>query len=62
MDLYEQLKQQVAAMEEDWRKGVGGNKAAQTRVRKSAQEIKETCQQMREKMLEVRDAGDANKS
>jgi ribosomal protein RSM22 (predicted rRNA methylase) len=53
MELYEQLKRQVEAVAEDMAKAFGGNKAAGTRVRKSMQEIKATCQDIRVKVLEV---------
>jgi len=52
---YENLKQLVAEVEEDIRKADGGNKAAQTRVRKQMQDIKNAAQVIREKCLELRD-------
>ena len=54
MQEYEQLKQMVAAAEEDIVKAQGGNKAAGTRVRKAMQEIKQAAQQVRIKILEGR--------
>lgn len=57
MEAYERLKRLVAEVEEDLKKAEGGNKAAGTRVRHSMQEIKEAAQQIREKVLEMRDAG-----
>ncbi len=55
MEAYERLRMLVAEVEEDVRKAVGGNKAAQTRVRKHMQEIKNAAQVVREKCLEIRD-------
>ena len=51
---YEQLKELVAAVEEDMLKAEGGNKAAGTRVRKQMQDIKSAAQEVRKKILEVR--------
>ena len=53
---YDTLKEMVAAAEEDVIKAEGGNKAAGTRVRKAMQEIKQTAQQVRTKILEQRSA------
>jgi len=48
MELYEQLKQLVANLEEDATKFYEkSNKAAGTRVRKGCQEIKILCQDIR---------------
>lgn len=55
LDLYEQLKSQVEAIEDDLRKAAGGNKAAGTRVRKSLQSVKDTAQVLRKSVLEDRD-------
>lgn len=55
LDVYEQLKQSVASLEEDIRKAVGGNRAAGTRVRKQCQDIKNQAQDLRKKVLEARD-------
>lgn len=55
MEAFEQIKKIMAEIEEDLRKAVGGNKAAQTRVRKAMQEIKEAAQQVRVGMLEARE-------
>ena len=52
---YEKLKQLVAEIDEDIRKAEGGNKAAQTRVRKQMQDIKNAAQEIREKCLELRE-------
>lgn len=54
MQEYEDLKQLVAAAEEDIIKAEGGNKAAGTRVRKQMQDIKQAAQQVRLKILEQR--------
>ena len=55
LEAYEQLKRQVAGVEEDVRKAAGGNKAAGTRVRKSMQDIKNAAQALRVKVLENRE-------
>ena len=49
--------QLVNEIEEDIRKAEGGNKAAGTRVRKQMQDIKNTAQDLRKKVLELRDDG-----
>jgi hypothetical protein len=54
MQEYDQLKDSVAAVEEDIIKAEGGNKAAGTRVRKAMQEIKQIAQTVRIKILETR--------
>ena len=54
MDLYETLCRLVREVEEDMKKAVGGNKAAGTRVRKSMQDIKDTAQQIRQRVLDMR--------
>jgi len=54
MELYESLCQLVREVEEDMKKAAGGNKAAGTRVRKSMQDIKDTAQQIRQRVLEMR--------
>lgn len=59
LETYEQLKQIVAAVEEDLRKAAGGNRAAGTRVRKQMQDVKNTAQDLRKKVLENRE-GDAS--
>jgi galactokinase/mevalonate kinase-like predicted kinase len=55
LEAYEQLKRQVAEVEEDVRKAAGGNKAAGTRVRKAMQDIKNAAQELRVKVLENRE-------
>jgi len=48
MELYEELKNLVANLEEDASKFYEkGNKAARTRVRKSCQDIKNLCKDIR---------------
>jgi len=59
MESYEQLKKLVADADEDIRKAEGGNKAAGTRARQTMQEIKKIAQEVRQKILELRDAGSA---
>lgn len=54
MDLYETLCRLVREVEEDMKKAAGGNKAAGTRVRKSMQDIKDTAQQIRQRVLDMR--------
>ena len=54
MDAYERMKKLIAECDEDVRKAIGGNKAAGTRVRKAMQDIKETAQEIRAKVLEMR--------
>ncbi len=56
LELYEQIKQQIADIEDDVRKAAGGNRAAGTRIRKAMQTLKADAQAMRAKILEVRDA------
>ncbi|HBS27879.1 MAG TPA: histone H1 [Phycisphaerales bacterium] len=55
MEEFEKLKQMVAEIEDDVSKAEGGNKAAQTRVRKQMQDIKNLSQDIRKKCLELRD-------
>ena len=54
---YERLVQMVTAVREDVEKAQAGNKAAQTRVRKAMQDVKNLAQDIRKEMLEVRDGG-----
>lgn len=58
MDEYERLKKLVVEVEDDIRKAEGGNKAAGTRARQTMQEIKNTAQNIREKILELRSTGE----
>jgi hypothetical protein len=54
MEEYNKLKQLVAEAEEDVLKALGGNKAAGTRVRKIMQDIKNSAQEVRKKVLDMR--------
>jgi len=54
MQAYENLKAQVAEIENDINKAEGGNKAAGTRVRKQMQAIKKAAQDVRNTILEIR--------
>ena len=56
MDSHQQLVQLIEEIREDYQKGKGGNKAAGTRVRKAMQEVKNIAQQIRQEMLECREA------
>jgi hypothetical protein len=58
MQEYETLKRLVTEAEEDIMKAEGGNKMAGTRARKKMQEIKDTAQVIRKKVLEGREAKD----
>lgn len=55
MEEFEHLKQLLKDIEEDMMKAEGGNKAAGTRVRKTMQDVKNTAQAVRQKVLELRD-------
>lgn len=55
METYEHLKKLVAEVEDDVKRAVGGNKAAGVRVRAAMQDIKNAAQDVREKILELRD-------
>jgi len=52
---YDRLVQTVTSIREDMEKAAAGNKAAQTRVRKAMQDVKNLAQDIRKEMLEVRD-------
>lgn len=54
IDEYEKLKKMVAEVDDDYKKAVGGNKAAGTRVRKAMQDIKSAAQAIRVRVLETR--------
>lgn len=54
MEEYQRLRELVESAADDIEKASGGNKAAGTRVRKTMQQIKETAQSVRQKILEVR--------
>jgi DNA-binding ferritin-like protein len=55
MEEYQKLKQMVDEVAEDVYKALGGNKAAGTRVRKAMQEIKNTAQEVRKRILDIRE-------
>lgn len=55
MEEFEALKRLVVEAEEDIRKAEGGNKAAGTRVRKTMQDIKNAAQEVRKKVLDLRE-------
>ena len=55
LETYKQLKELVGSMEDDVKKAAGGNKAAGTRVRKLMQDVKNSAQALRVKVLESRD-------
>lgn len=59
MQEYQRLRELVESAAEDINKAIGGNKAAGTRVRKTMQDIKETAQSVRKKILEVRSTSDS---
>jgi len=54
MEEFERLRQLVEAAADDVLKAVGGNKAAGTRVRKTMQDIKNTAQEVRKRVLNIR--------
>ena len=54
MEEYARLKVLVEEIADDVAKASGGNKAAGTRVRKAMQDIKDSAQEVRKKILEVR--------
>ena len=55
LEAYEQLKDLIQSIEDDVRKAAGGNKAAGTRVRKLMQDVKNSAQALRVKVLDNRD-------
>ena len=58
MELYEQLKNLVAGLEEDFTKFYEkGNKAAGTRVRKTLQNVKKQAQQIRLDVQAIKKGG-----
>lgn len=54
VESFERLKQLISEIDEDIRKAEGGNKAAGTRIRKVMQDIKNTAQEVRVKVLDLR--------
>ncbi len=61
VETFEKLKKLIIEAEEDIKKAEGGNKAAGTRARQTMQDIKNAAQEVREKILELRNAGEPNK-
>ncbi|MEM7622692.1 MAG: histone H1 [Planctomycetota bacterium] len=59
MERLQDMEQKLESIREDYQKGKGGNKAAGTRVRKIMQEVKALAQEIRQEMLDSREAGDA---
>jgi len=57
VESFDRLKKLVAEAEDDIAKAEGGNKAAGTRARQTMQDIKNAAQEIREKILELRNAG-----
>ena len=55
MDAYERIKRIWEETLEDLKKAEGGNKAAGTRVRSAMQEIKNAAQEVRKKILGLRE-------
>lgn len=55
MEAFEKLKKIVVEAEEDVKKAEGGNKAAGTRARQLMQDIKNAAQEVREKVLDLRE-------
>jgi hypothetical protein len=53
-ETYQQLKDMIAAAEDDIEKAASGNKAAGTRVRKLMQDVKSQAQQLRQQVLDNR--------
>jgi hypothetical protein len=56
MEAFENLKKLIAAIEDDVKRAEGGNKAAGVRVRSAMQDIKNAAQDVREKILNLRDS------
>lgn len=55
MEAFDRIKRLMAEVEGDLLKAEGGNKAAGTRVRQVMQDIKNACQDVRQKILEIRE-------
>jgi predicted transcriptional regulator len=60
MQEYEHLKQLVEQCAVDLEKAEGGNKVAGTRARKAMQEIRQTAQAIRVRLLELRGNKDSS--
>lgn len=57
MDRFNEIKDAVAAMEDDFKKFYdGGNKAAGTRIRKGMQELKALAQEIRLEVQSMKNA------
>lgn len=56
--LRQKLSQIITDSQPDLEKALNGTKAAGTRVRKTMQEVKTIAQQIRQKVLEVRETQD----
>lgn len=54
VEAFDRLKSLITQAEEDILKAEGGNKAAGTRARQFMQDIKNTAQEVRTKILELR--------
>ncbi len=61
MDEYLKLKRLVEDVSDDVYKAVGGNKAAGTRVRKAMQDIKNAAQEVRKRILDMREGEEPNR-
>ena len=59
--IFETIKQKVAEAEADVAKFTQGNSAAGSRVRKAMQELKQLAQDMRQHVLEAKNAAKAGK-
>ncbi|GJQ29422.1 MAG: hypothetical protein HBSAPP03_13060 [Phycisphaerae bacterium] len=60
MESFERLKKLITEADDDIKKAEGGNKAAGTRARQTMQDIKNAAQEVREKILELRNAGQSS--
>ncbi len=56
MEAFERLEKLISEVREDVGKAEGGNRAAGTRVRTMMQDIKNAAQEVRQKVLELRDS------
>ncbi len=56
MEAFDRLEKLISEAREDVGKAEGGNRAAGTRVRTMMQDIKNAAQEVRQKVLELRDA------
>lgn len=56
VEAFERLEKLIVEAREDVGKAEGGNRAAGTRVRTMMQDIKNAAQEVRQKVLELRDA------